>query len=150
MVGQEHSPDPVRRAEAGVDPGLVREPPACLEPDHDDHLDEDRPGCEHRAELLPARPAGPRRIGASPEVGGHEQEHHHHGAGVDEHLARRDELGREQQVEDRERGEIADQRERRVKGVGERDDRDARGEAAEGREDPDCPDDHVRHYEYVL
>ena len=69
--------------------------------------------------------------------------HWHNGAGVDEHLRGRDELGREEQVQDRERGQVPDQRERRVEGVRERHHGDPRAEAREGGEDPDDPDEHV-------
>ena len=109
--------------------GLVASRPPALSPMHDDDLDEDRAGREHRGERLPARPARPRCLVSRPDVRDHEQEHHHHRARVDEHLRGGDELRGEQQVEDRERAEVPDQRERRVERVRERDDREPRREA---------------------
>ena len=50
----------------------------------------------------------PRQVGPPPQVGDHEQEHDHDSACIDEHLRRRDELGREEQEEDGERAEVAD------------------------------------------
>ena len=111
--------------------GFERKPPR-LEADDDDHLGEDRAAREHGADDLPRRPARPRRlVGAVAEVGDHEQEHHHHRAGVDEHLGRGDELAREQQEEHGERGEVPDQRERRVERVREADDRERARQAGE-------------------
>ena len=109
--------------------------------DRDDDLDEERAGGDGRRPALPARPARPGRVGSPPEVGDHEQEHHHHRAGVDEHLRGGDELGREQQVEHRERAEVPDQRERREERVREADDRERRAEARERGDDPDDPDE---------
>ena len=115
--------------------------------EHDDDLDEQRRAGDDRAPVgSHGRPAGPRRVGAPAEVGDDEEEHHHHRAGVDEHLRGRDELGREEQVEHRERGEVPDQRERREERVRERvttatpvPRQRARGD------DPDDPDEEVAH-----
>src|SRR5438270_53167 len=51
--------------------------------------------------------------------------------------------GRGQEVEDGERAEVPDQRERRVEGVREADDGDPGGDAREGSGDPDDPDEDV-------
>src|SRR5919204_2291834 len=76
VVGQEEAADRRRRAERAADVVLVLQRAAGGEPDHDDHLDEQRARCEHGANRLPRRPAGPRRLlGAVAEVGDHEQEH---------------------------------------------------------------------------
>ncbi len=123
----------------------VREASARLQPERDDDLDQQRSGRRDRADRLPARPSRPGGVRAPSQVRDHEQEHDHHRARVDQHLRGGDELGREQQVEDGERAEVPDQRERRVERVRERDDRDARAEAGEGGEHPDGPDEEVRH-----
>jgi hypothetical protein len=122
VVGEEEPADLGGAAERAADVGGVREAAACLEPDHDDDLDEQRAGREHGADRLPAGPARPRRFLARADVRDDEQEHHHHSTRVDEHLSRGDELRGEQEVEDGERGEVADQRERREERVSERDD----------------------------
>ena len=121
----------------------VRELAARLEPDRDEHLDEDRRRRGDRRDAVHARPAGPGRVGAAAEVGDHEQEHDHHRARVDEHLRGGDELGREQQVEHGQRGEVADQRQRRVERVREADDGDPRADAGERGAEPDDPGEHV-------
>ena len=64
---------------------------------------------------------------------------------VDEHLRRSDELCSEEQVEDGERGEVPDQRERAVEGVLEEDDRDSGGEEGKRREHPHEPDEKLLH-----
>ena len=89
-------------------------------------------------------PAGPGRVRAPAEVGDDEEEHDHDGARVDEHLRGGDELGREQQIEDRERDEVPDQGERAVEGVREEHHGEAAGEERERRDDPDEPDEDVR------
>ena len=66
-------------------------------------------------------------VGAVAEVGDHEQEHHHHRAGIDEHLRGGDELRRGEQEEHGERAEVPDQRERGEERVRERDHREPRG-----------------------
>ena len=113
-------------------------------------LDHERRADDEGAELKPARPAGPGRVGPPAEVGDHEEEHHHHGAGVDEDLRCRDELGRGEQEQHGERGEVPDQRERRVERVREADHGDARRDARERRHDPDHPDEEVAHQDDVL
>ena len=95
------------------------------------------------AERLPARSALERRVRATADVGDHEQEHDHHGAGVHEHLRRGDELRREQQVQDGERGEVSDQGERGEERVREADHCNGRAEAAAGRDGPNDPDEDV-------
>ena len=55
-----------------------------------------------------------------------------------------------QQVEDGQRAEVPDQRERRVERVREADDRDARAEAGERGDEPDDPDEDVAHYEIAM
>src|SRR4029453_12781849 len=92
VVGQEQPPDLVRRAETGLDFRLVRELSAGLEADDDDHLDEDRAGREPPPDLPPGRSSGPGGLRPSPQVRGHEEEHDHHRARVDQSLSRRDEL----------------------------------------------------------
>ena len=47
---------------------LVRQMAAGLEPDRDDDLDEDRARRADGADLLPARPAGPGRVGPRTEA----------------------------------------------------------------------------------
>src|SRR3954449_933415 len=146
VVGEEQPADRRRRAERAVDVRLVREAAARRQGERDDHLGEDRAGGQDGADRLPRRPARPRRlIGAVAEVGDHEQEHHHHRAAVDEHLAGGDELAAEQQIEDGERGEVADQRERREERVLEADHGEGARDAGEGGHGPDAPDDDVRH-----
>ena len=105
---------------------------------------------DERTELKPARPARPRRIGPAAEVRDHEEEHHHHRPGVHEYLRCRDELGRREQEEDGQRGEVPDQGEGRVERVRERYDRDAGGDAGECSDDPDHPDEEVAHQDDVL
>ena len=144
---RKNSPDRGGAAEGRVDVGLVGEQVAGLEPDHEDDLDEERGRGEDRRQETHEAPPANRRVRAPAEVGDHEEEHHHHGAGVDEHLSRRDELGGGEQEEDGERGQVADQRERREERVRERDDRDRRAEARRGRDDPDRPDEDVAHQE---
>src|SRR6266498_5466226 len=61
VIGQEETSDVVGPAEEGVRRRLVREAPARLQPDHDDHLDEDGSGGRHGSDRLPARPARPGR-----------------------------------------------------------------------------------------
>ncbi len=110
-----------------VDLRRAREPPVRLVGDHDHDLDEERTGGDdRRPELCRSCPLCPGRVRLPAEVGDHEQEHDHHRARVDEHLRGGDELGREQQVEHRERAEVPDQRERRVERVREADHRDRR------------------------
>src|SRR3954451_14938976 len=68
MVGEEDAADVGGAAERAGELCLVGEPPAGLEADHDDDLEQDRPGGEHRADRLPARAAGPRRLGVASDV----------------------------------------------------------------------------------
>ena len=100
---------------------------------------------DDRSQLQPARPARPGRVRPAAEVGDHEEEHHHHRARVDEHLRGGDELGRGEQIEDGERGEVPDQRERGVERVREADDGDAGAEARAGGDQPDDPDQEIAH-----
>src|SRR5207244_5837280 len=105
VVRQEELADRRRRAEAPADVARLGEEAARLQADDDDHLAEDGAARRHRAEHLPGRAAGPRRLlAAVAEVGDHEEEHHHHGAAVDEYLPCRDELAREQQEQHGQRG----------------------------------------------
>ena len=87
------------------------------------------------------RPTGPRRVRAAAEVSDDEEEHDHDRAGIDEHLRGRDELGRKEQVEDRERGEVPDQRERAVERVREEHDPDSGRKERRHGEYPDDPDE---------
>jgi len=109
-----------------------------------------RAAAVRRHQLAPRRAAGEGCVRPPAEVADHEQEHHHHRAGVDEHLRGRDELGRRQQEQDGERGEVPDQRQRGVERVREGDDGDAGAEAGERGEDPHRPDERVPHYAEVL
>src|SRR5215470_5371432 len=112
VVGEEEAADGLGRAEGAVDLLRLVEEPAAGEADDHDHLGEDRAACEHGADDLPRRPAGPRRLlGAIAEVGDHEEEHDHDRAAVDEHLSGRDELALQEQEEHGKRREVADQRE---------------------------------------
>jgi hypothetical protein len=146
VVGEEELADLLRRAER---PAYVRGPgeeAARLQTDDDHDLREDGAAREHRADDLPRRPSRPRRVlAAVAEVGDHEQEHHHHRAAVDEHLPRGDELARQQEEQHGERRQVADQRERRVERVAERDDGERAREARECRDEPHNPDEEVSH-----
>src|SRR5205085_11481117 len=62
MVGEEQSPHLGWAAEGATDVLRVRKPPARLQPDHDDDLDEERTRSQHRPDGLPARSACPRRL----------------------------------------------------------------------------------------
>src|SRR4051812_44551877 len=86
VIDQEAAPDPGGRPEAGADLALVREAPARLHADGHDDLDEQRACRGDRADRLPARAAGPRRLAARPHVRDHEQEHHDDRPPVDKHL----------------------------------------------------------------
>ena len=138
------SPIDGRPTERGRDVGFGGEVAAArLDADDDEHLDEDRRRrCDSRPRLDRGR-SRPRRVGAAADVRDHEQEHDDDGAGVDQHLRRGDELRRQQEVEDRQRGEVPDQRERGVERVGEADDRDRRCQARGRGHDPHDPDDDV-------
>ena len=83
----------------------------------------------------PRRPAPmpPRlqvELARSPEVGDHEQEHDHHGAGVDEQLRDGDEVALQHEVQRRQRGQVQDQRERGQERVALHDDGDRRADRA--------------------
>src|SRR5215211_3903620 len=144
VLRQKEAPERGRAAEGAVDLRLVLEPVARGEADDHDDL-EQQGGCGgDRAQRLPARAARPPgRLGLVGEVGDHEQEHDHDRAGVDEEMPGGQELGREQQVEDGERAQIPDQRERRVEGVREGDDGDTGSQARERGDEPDDPDQDV-------
>src|SRR5438876_3380147 len=62
VVGEEQAADLARRSEAPRDVRRMVEPPAGLQPDRDDHLDEDRGRGPDRAHGLPGRPARPGRL----------------------------------------------------------------------------------------
>ena len=135
---------------AALDLGLVGEEVARFEPDHDDDLDEERGRRDDGGGRDPGRAPGERGVRAPAEVGDHEEEHHHHGARVDEHLRRRDELRRGEQEEDGERGQVADQRERREEGVANETTAIAEPRQRRGRDEPDRPDEDVAHQELDL
>src|SRR5919201_1729690 len=143
VVGEEEPPDLRGAAERAPDVRLVRERAARFQSDDDDDLDEQRARREYRADGLPARPSGPGRVLPRADVRDDEEEHHHHRAAVDEHLRSRDELRRQQQVENGERREVPDQRERGEERVRERHDRDPGAEARERGTEPDDPDERV-------
>src|SRR3954451_13332651 len=85
VVGEEEAADRLGRAETALDLLRLREEATGGQADDDDHLGEDRAACEHCADDLPRRSAGPGRVlCAVAEVGDHEQEHDHHRAAVDE------------------------------------------------------------------
>ena len=86
-------------------------------------------------EELPEEPAREREA----------REPEHDRTGVHEHLRRCQELGREQEVEDRQRGEVPDERKRREEGVRQADDGDAAREATPRRQEPDGPDQDIPH-----
>ena len=117
---------------------------ARLQRDHDDDLERDRGRSDDRSHVLEARPAGPGGVRAPAQIGEDEDEHDHDRPGVDDHLGTRDELTCQKQVEHRERGEVADQRQRAEERVGEEDDGDSGREQGERRDDPDDPDEDVR------
>jgi hypothetical protein len=143
VVGEEERADLRRRAEGLADIGGRAQRVVGLERDHDDHLEGDRAGGDDCGHRLERGPAGPGRVGASAEVGDDEEEHDDHGARVDEHLRRCDELGVEKQVEHGQRGQVPDKRERAVERVREEHDGEAAGEEGERRDDPDQPDEDV-------
>src|SRR2546421_6032275 len=62
VIGQEKPADLRRTAEGVADVRRVRERSARLQPDHDDDLHHQRPGGQHGADRLPARPARPGRL----------------------------------------------------------------------------------------
>ena len=109
MVGEEQSPHLGRAAEGATDVLRVRKPPARLQPDHDDDLDEERTRSQHRPDGLPARSACPRRLLPRADVRDDEEEHHHHCAAVDEDLRGGNEFRRQQQIQHRKRREVSDQ-----------------------------------------
>ena len=90
----------------------------------------------------PAMPAAPApmpprlqvEIGPVAEVGDHEQEHDHHGAGVHEQLRDGDEVALQHEVQRRQRGEVQDQRERGQERVALHDDGDRRSDRSRARD----------------
>ena len=133
VIGQEQAPDLRRAAERRViSASCERRPPAVV-PTATMISTRIAAAATIAPTVCQPSPPGERRVGLAAEVRDHEQEHHHHRARVDEHLRRRDELRREQQVEHGERAEVPDQRERRVERVAERDDRDARARGTRTR-----------------
>ena len=145
VVGEEELADRCRAPERIRDLGRILEVVTPREPEHDDDLDEERDGRDHRRRLQDRRSARPGGVRATAEIGDDEEEHDHHRAGVHEHLRGRQELRRQQEVEDGERGQVPDQREGGVERVREGDDGDAAPETGARRQEPHDPHEDVAH-----
>ena len=94
-----------------------------------------RPMRQHQADAAePGADAG-QGLALPADVGDDEHVEHHHRAGVDDDLRGGDELGLEQQEQQRQAEQVADQRQHRVEGVAQRDDPDGADDGADRRDE---------------